>query len=120
MFLKNLVMSRIKKMTSFTQQSEEPPTPTPQSDTSTASRSRVDQDIVRESLGNFLEEHIRVFSILSEDHYYSEMGLPVIPFAQLVLHERNDEAERDQDSHLKKLRRKSNDLKKELSGKASK
>ena len=43
------------------------------------------------------------------------MGLPVIPFAQLILHERDEEAERDPESHLKKLRRKSNDLKKELS-----
>ena len=47
--------------------------------------------------------------------YYLEMGLPVIPFAQMILHERDEEAERDQDSHLKKLRRKSNDLKKDLS-----
>ena len=37
------------------------------------------------------------------------MGLPVIPFAQLILHEREDEAERG------KRRRKSTDLKKELS-----
>ena len=44
-----------------------------------------------------------------------ERGLPVIPFAQLILPDREDEAERDPDSHLKKLRRKSSDLKKELS-----
>ena len=50
-----------------------------------------------------------------ENHYYLERGLPVIPFAQLILPEREDEPERDPDSHLKKLRRKSNDLKKELS-----
>ena len=43
------------------------------------------------------------------------MGLPVIPFAQLILHEREEEAEREPDSHLKKLRRKSHDLRKELS-----
>ena len=43
------------------------------------------------------------------------MGLPVIPFAQMILHERDEETERDPDSHLKKLRRKSNDLKKDLS-----
>ena len=118
-------MSGIKKMRGLTKQTEEPPT---QSETSTASTSRVDQEIVRESLGKWLEGHILgfwgeiigIFPSFSEDNYYLEMGLPVIPFAQLVLHERNDEAERDQDSHLKKLRRKSNDLKKELSGKALK
>ena len=49
------------------------------------------------------------------NYYYLEMGLPVIPFAQMILHERDEEAERDPDSHLKKLRRKSNDLKKDLS-----
>ena len=56
-----------------------------------------------------------VFNRRNYFHYYLEMGLPVIPFAQLILHERDEEAERDPESHLKKLRRKSNDLKKELS-----
>ena len=51
MFLKNIVM----KMTSFTQRTEEIPstTPTTHSDPSASalSRSRLDQEMVRESLG---------------------------------------------------------------------
>ena len=48
--------------------------------------------------------------------YYLEKGLPVIPFGQPILPDRDYEAGagRDSDSHLKKLRGKSNDLKKEL------
>ena len=54
MFLKNLVMSCIKKKTSFTLRTDEqsPPTPPQSAKTSAGSRSRVNEDIVRESLGN--------------------------------------------------------------------
>ena len=53
MFLKNIVMSGIKKITSFTQKTEEPPRPRTHSDPSDSalSRSRLDQEMVRESLG---------------------------------------------------------------------
>ena len=50
MFFLNLVMSCMKKMTRSTNRSEESPTPGSDSPAA-ASRSRVDQDIVRESLG---------------------------------------------------------------------
>jgi len=97
MFLQNFVLSCIKRMKNFTDESDERPPPSPK-DTFVEKRSTIsnaDQEIVRESL---------------------EMGLPVIPFAQrsLFLPDKEEE-ERDPESHLRRLRRKSSDLKKELS-----
>jgi len=97
MFLQNLVFSCTKRMKKFRERSSAGPHTEAESDEEggrvNCPASEADQQLVRESL---------------------ELGLPVIPFGQPSLFLPEREESQESQSRLKRIRRKSSDLKREL------